>query len=357
MALATSAVPLSKLNPIVRLLSSVRNTNAQLQSQVGAGDFIVLTQPRSRSELLSAEINQRLRVDCLGELFNPDLPNSFASWYSQTHNGTMRVPPEEALVAAKLFYAKGWVGVTGRRVARTPGVPFGFKMFHGFFGGLNLTGFLRQDLSWTHAHPLKVIHLVRHEFFAGSLSLFEASSLNHYFYSSSKSVDRFVFPVDKRLVDFVSTSSLLRCLEQQHYVRDLRAATAAKLATTLSIDADDLLESQLLETIESVRQFLGASPLPRKVASSMPSAKVAFKSHQGRSALPLNQRVESPSKLLRELKTLYSSIGKDASARDTFLLRMPAINHGAEFFTVDHYAPEDVDLCLPILIREIESLS
>ena len=280
---------------------------------IGPRDFVVLTQPRSRSEYLAYLMNTRISADVMQELLSPITPYSQRLLHTNFHSepdseptAEPKSPPftqNDVVDLMRLSYYKGCINLKGDRFFRRSTVPFGFKLFLSHLEGMSLTRMLREH-SMVEEDKLKVIFLRRLQHVESTLSFLESEMMGRFYFLTSSDISTELIPHNNGNVERLTALSFLNCVEQEFNRRDLELGVKEGLLTFLEVDSSDLIDKEY-QTLQSIEEFLEAKPLtpdklldPR-IRKSM-FVKVPYKPKEGRGKWRLSDRVENYEQFIRD---------------------------------------------------------
>ena len=193
-------------------------------------------------------------------------------------------------------------GFPKQRTSRTKFL--GFKIFYEHFGYHQLTSFLKES-GIIGDYPLKVIHLVRHDFVLRSFSLFEAIESKTWVARSSVHIPRGALLNfnDSSTIYKINEQALVGCLFSSFYRSNLLSGEQVDLIQVLEVDSDDIVSTSpnFNNTYNKIRSFLS-----RDVDSTSLNSLSNFhpdKGHViGRSSLPLLERIPNLNQVIGNLR-------------------------------------------------------
>ena len=275
---------------------------------VGPHDFIIFSQPRSRSEYLTYLMNMRISADVMHELLSPFAPFSHRHLYSNLHPESPDLFTQSDVADFfRLSFSKSCISPKGEKFFRRSSVPFGFKLFLFHLEGMSLTGMLRE-YSMVERDKLKVIFLRRLQHVESTISLLEGVMMDRFYFLFSSDVSAELLPHNEDNVKQLTGLSLLHCVEQEFNRRDLERGVKEGLLTFIEVDSSDLIDKEQ-QTIHSIQTFLEAKPvsaekiLDPKTRKTM-TVKVMYKPKEARGNWPLSDRIENSEQFLREALVL-----------------------------------------------------
>lgn len=292
--------PPDECDAIIPAAEVLKMNVTDIEYSFSSNDFLIVSQPRSSSNLLVEMINNILKIPTASELFSKDhLGCCYPPLQHRQTSGVM-YQPAEAAKAFKLIYKYGYWKANDQFIERNSSKLFGFKLFLEHLGQQNLTKVL-SDYRLVTKEKLKVIYLHREAFFLGALSLLEAMHEQKWFYTGAPSPSTVINWTNVNMIHRLLGQACRRCVHQQLEIHDLNNAEQEGLIEFISISTEDFIDRQDL-LLGKIHRFLtGRSRLlnrPRPKSFHV----------RGRSSLDLSIRIPNLRDIIPKMLKVLSEL-------------------------------------------------
>ena len=222
-------------------------------------DFLILSMPRSLSNYFVASLGA-LGFRTGSEYLASQLDFSYnAAVYYFRYLRQNRWPKSYPLSFSEAAKGLNAILSNGFPNKRDPSREFsGFKIFPYHFDLHSFTSFLKESAIIGN-YPLKVIHLVRHDFILRALSSLESRANRALIISTSENIPQgSVLSFNSETIHRLNEEVMRGCVWNSFYRSDLIFGQRSGLVQVLEVDSEDIQASSpnFERTFTAIRQFL-----------------------------------------------------------------------------------------------------